>query len=190
MRILPLTLPLVTATAHAPQIPPHLANLLLHLTRLVHLHRRCSTFTSSSPARTTPHYTQTMSGRQGGKAKPLKAPKKAAKGEEDEDDKAFKERQRKGEHPPPIRTQHTHTQYRNYRRLTYVCVLQRLRNGKHSLKRRSRKDPWYISNPLPNCPCAPESSGKEEGGGGGGGSRAASPPPPPPPPLLPKPRVE
>lgn len=95
MRILPLTLPLVTATAHAPQIPPHLANLLLHLTRLVHLHRRCSTFTSSSPARTTPHYTQTMSGRQGGKAKPLKAPKKAAKGEEDEDDKAFKERQRK-----------------------------------------------------------------------------------------------
>ncbi|TGZ78293.1 hypothetical protein EX30DRAFT_397929 [Ascodesmis nigricans] len=36
-----------------------------------------------------------MSGRQGGKAKPLKQPKKKVS-EEDEDDKAFKERQKKG----------------------------------------------------------------------------------------------
>lgn len=32
----------------------------------------------------------------GGKAKPLKAPKKAPKGEEDDDDKAFKEKQKAG----------------------------------------------------------------------------------------------
>ncbi|KAF3286000.1 Translation machinery-associated protein 7, variant 3 [Orbilia oligospora] len=36
-----------------------------------------------------------MSGRQGGKAKPLKAPKKEKK-ELDDDDLAFKERQKKG----------------------------------------------------------------------------------------------
>ncbi|KAI5788453.1 translation machinery associated TMA7 [Geopyxis carbonaria] len=36
-----------------------------------------------------------MSGRQGGKAKPLKQPKKKAAGEEDENDLAFKEKQRK-----------------------------------------------------------------------------------------------
>ncbi|KAI7935968.1 hypothetical protein MJO28_016121 [Puccinia striiformis f. sp. tritici] len=35
-----------------------------------------------------------MASRQAGKAKPLKAPKKAAKAEEDEDDKAFKAKQK------------------------------------------------------------------------------------------------
>ena len=35
-----------------------------------------------------------MSGREGGKKKPLKAPKKKGTGELDEEDKAFKEKQR------------------------------------------------------------------------------------------------